>query len=73
MHEKTRVILAIEAVFLIAVIVVAFGAFLEKNNLQAANADDSEKKVFTAEPVTEKISLKDLAEKAIELEKSQAE
>ncbi|MFH1663367.1 MAG: hypothetical protein ABH986_00905 [archaeon] len=70
MQEKTRVILAVEAVFIIAVIVIAFGAFLEKNNYQTANVVEfSEKKVFTSEPTTEKISLKDLPEKTLELEK----
>ncbi|MFH1895563.1 MAG: hypothetical protein ABIJ74_03240 [archaeon] len=71
MQEKTRVILAVEAVFIIAVIVIAFGAFLEKNNYQTANVVEfSEKKVFTSEPTTEKISLKDLPEKTLELEKN---
>ncbi len=71
MHEKTKVLLAVEIVFLISVIVIAFGSFIENQN-SSEILPETGHMVQTDLKRTEKISLEKNQEKMLEF-KAQTE
>ncbi len=66
MKEKTRILFTIEILFIISMIIIAFGSFIEQNNLESIS--DKKIKFQANEFQTEKISLKNSKIKRIEFQ-----
>ena len=76
MQEKTKVLFVIEMLFVIAVVVIAFGVFIEEGNkislgkITEQNGKTKISSVQTSKPETEKISLEKNSDNVLELKQN---